>query len=300
MSQQDWSTLDRRAQRVLAENGGIAHISAFDAAGITRRQIGSVLGRGIVERPRTGWYADPSLPWQVKSAVRVGGLAACVSAAELWGLPVPPASSKRLQVLVDEHDSRLRNSRNSSWVLASVKDDVRLELHWGRRHDPAVRGRTSIVDTLLLLAGCVPEDWFVAALDAALHRPRDGEPILTEDERARLSRLLPRRLRHLLELVDPDSESCLETLLRLGLIRRGIGPIVLQAQPHPAHRVDLLIRRRLIVEADGQAFHDPERDRIRDEQLRALGYVVLRFDYRRIVFDLEAVLDEIEAALAAM
>jgi very-short-patch-repair endonuclease len=101
-------------------------------------------------------------------------------------------------------------------------------------------------------------------------------------------------------MTDPSAESCLESLLRLAMIRRGIGPIVLQAQPHPQHRVDFLVHGRLIVEADGEAFHDSERDRQRDAQLTALGYVILRFDYARIVFDIEGVLDEIEAALAAM
>ncbi|WP_162850834.1 endonuclease domain-containing protein [Amnibacterium kyonggiense] len=71
-------------------------------------------------------------------------------------------------------------------------------------------------------------------------------------------------------------------------------------QVDPAHRVDFLVRGRLVVEADGAAFHDSEQDRIRDAELRALGYVVLRFGYDRILHDIEAILDEIEAALAVL
>lgn len=300
MSAAGWISLDGRARKVLLEHDGIAHVSAFDAADITRRQLGALRGRGVLERPRTGWYVDPELPWQVKIAVRVGGVTTCVTSAELWGLPVPPESYRHVHVLVDEHDSRLRHSRNSRWVLATVDDDPRVELHWSRRHDRTTVGRTSLVDTLLLLIECVPETWFIAALDAALHRPRDGRPILDATEYGRFAELIPRRLRHLIDQTDPSAESCLETLLRLAMVRRGIGPIVLQAQPHPAHRVDFLVRGRLIVEADGDAFHDPERDRIRDAELTALGYRVLRFDYRRITFDIESVLDDIEAALAEL
>src|ERR1700712_1840953 len=158
MAEQNWASLDSRASEVLRANDGIAHISAFDAADITRRQVGALRGRGVLERPRAGWYVAPDLPWQVKSAVRVGGIATCVTSAELRGLPVPPESNRKVHVHVDEHDSRLRHSRNSRWVLAAVDDDHRLELHWGRRHDRPDAGRASLVDTLLLVGGGVPED----------------------------------------------------------------------------------------------------------------------------------------------
>ena len=296
----DRSELDARARTVLAAGGGIAHVSAFDAADITRRQLGLLHGRRVVERVRIGWFVDPGLPWQVKRAVGVGGAAACVTAAELWGLPVPPDSHRTLHVAVEEHRSHLRHSRDHRWVLGSVHDDEALELHWGHLEEEPIAGRASLVDTLLLLRDCVPFEWFVAALDAAVHEPRDGARILTDADRDRLSALLPRRSRAALEHVDGSAESCLETLLRLGMVRRGIGPVVAQAQLHPAHRVDFLIRGVLVVEADGEAFHDPERDGIRDAELRALGFVVLRFSYRAIVFDIERVLDEIEAVLAAL
>jgi very-short-patch-repair endonuclease len=157
------------------------------------------------------------------------------------------------------------------------------------------------VDTLLLLADCVPLDWWIAALDAALHRPRrGGEPLLSESEHARFVERLPRRLQKELRLVDPRAESPLETLLRLGLIRRGIGPLTPQFAPDPWREVDILVGERLVLEADGREFHDPEKDAIRDAYLRSLGYVVLRFDYDRIVFDLEAVLDEIEGILRTL
>ncbi len=298
MPEPNWDLLDARAREVLRLHRGVAHVAAFDEAGITRRQVAALRGRGVIERPRIGWYVDPTLPWQAKRAVRVGGTADCVTSAELWGLPVPPGSHQRLHVHVAEHEGPLRHNRDRTWVLRSVEDDGEVEVHRGIRREPTLEGRAGLVDTLLVLAGCVPLDWFVAALDAARHAPRGARPLLGEQDFERVVAQLPRRLRAIAYLVDDRAESCLETLLRLAMLRRGIGPVVLQAQVHPRHRVDFLVGDRLIIEADGEAFHDPERDRVRDAELEALGYRVLRFSYQRIVTDLEAVLDEIETALA--
>lgn len=295
--EKDWSALDARARAVLDAHGGVAHVSAFDAADITRYQLAALRGRAVIERPRVGWYVDPELPWQVKVATRVGGPAACVTAAELRGLPVPPRSGRDLHVHVDAHEGRLRHNRDKWWVLASVEDDREVRLHRAALREPPSRGLTGLVDTFLMLLGCVSTEWFVAALDAALHRPRGGRPMMDAATLAALTASIPSAI---MRLVDPLAESPLETLLRLGMLARGVTGIVAQAVPHPAYRVDFLVRGRLIIEADGEAFHDPERDRIRDAELIALGYVVLRFDYKRIVFDLEAVLDEIEAAAAAL
>lgn len=170
--------------------------------------------------------------------------------------------------------------------------------HWAPADGTIPGWRTPVVDTVLALAGCVPIEWWIAALDAALHRPRDGEPIMSDEQYAELTDRLPARLRPELDRVDPLAGSCLETLVRLGLERRGVGPIVLQFSPRQHQFVDLLLPGKLIVEADGEEFHDPEKDAIRDAFFRGLGYRVLRFGYDRIVFDLEAVLDEIEAELA--
>jgi very-short-patch-repair endonuclease len=59
----------------------------------------------------------------------------------------------------------------------------------------------------------------------------------------------------------------------------------------------------LIVEIDGFAFHSTraafERDRIRDAELLALGYRVIRITWRRLVHEPEAVIATIAAALSA-
>lgn len=297
MAEADWTAADTTARHVLAAHHGVAHVRAFLEAGLTRHQVAALFRRGVLERPRIGWYVDPAIPWQGKRAVRVGGVATCVTAAALWGLPVPPDAHEVLHVRVEADASRLRHNRDRTWIV-HAGDDHEVHVHRDVLVDPAV-WRTSLVDTLLALSRCVSLDWFVCALDAALHPPRDGtrEPLLSEPELARLAALLPRRRRRALDLVDARSESPLETLLRLGLRRRGITPFDLQFWPTKRYCVDFLIHGRLIVETDGAAFHDAERDALRDAELRALGYRILRFDYAAVVLDLDAVLDAIEREL---
>ena len=297
MRETDWTAATAVALQVLTAFKGVAPLHAFVAAGLTAHQVAALFRRAVLERPRIGWYVDPAIPWQGKLAVRVGGIATCVSSAAAWGLPVPPDAHPKVHVSLAQNAGRLRHSRDRTWHVAAGEDE-RTRLHWEERHDAVEGWRTSLLDTLLHLGECVPLDWFVAALDATLHRPRNGEPMLSRPELDRLTSLLPTRLLPALGLVDPLAGSCLETLLRLGMQRRGIGPIVLQFSPQKDRFVDFLLPGKLIVEADGEEFHDPVKDAIRDASFRGLGYRVLRFSYDRIVFDLEAVLDEIEAELA--
>ena len=224
---------------------------------------------------------------------------ACVSAADSWGLPVPPGSWEVLHVAVAAKASHLRHNRDRTWEV-KAGDDAEVQLHWGKLLCTAEGWRTSLVDTLLQLVDCVDSNWFIAALDAALHRPRDSDPVLSDREFERFRALLPKSKKSLLALVDPLSGSCLETLIRLGLGRRKIGPLTLQFSPAPYRFVDILVGKLLIVEADGAAYHDAAQDEIRDEFFRGLGYTVLRFTYDEIVFDLDSVLDRIEAALATL
>ena len=60
--------------------------------------------------------------------------------------------------------------------------------------------------------------------------------------------------------------------------------------------------QRLIVEVDGYAFHRGrrafERDRQRDAALAAQGYTVLRVTWRQLVYEPQAVVARIAAALA--
>lgn len=297
MTDEDWTRLDEIVREVLLQQSGVAKLKTLRAAGVSGQQAAALKARGMLERPRSGWYVDPALPWQAKHAIRVGGVLACVSAVDSFGLPVPHDARRKVHVLAPANSARRRHHRDRRHYVVPG-EDREVELHWSK--DPgAIPGwRVPLVDALLQLAGCVPVDWWIAALDAARHRPRDGEPLMGDDDWQELVSRVPRRLRKELALVDPRSESVIESLLRLGIVRRGLPIVDLQFWPDPAHRVDLLLPGKLVVEADGEEWHDPEQDRIRDAFLRGLGYRVLHFTYQQIVHHLDEVLDEIQAALA--
>lgn len=299
MHTDDWHVAEGIALEVLRAHDGVAKLAMFLAAGLTESQVAALFRRRFLHRPRSGWYVDPALPWQGKRAVRVGGVLSCVSAGDSFGLPVPVEARRHLHVLMPRNAPRVRHNRNRRHYVVPGEDREVLR-HWSVERGTRKGWRTGVVETLVGLADCVPLDWWIAAVDAALHKPRDGEPLMNEADLQRLRELVPPAMRAALDLVDPAAESCIESLLRLGMVRRGIDPVLAQFIPHPAYRADFLVGSRLLVEADGAAFHDPEADRIRDAILSDLGWIVLRFSYVEIVFFLESVLDRIEAAVAAL
>ena len=68
------------------------------------------------------------------------------------------------------------------------------------------------------------------------------------------------------------------------------------------HEVDLLWReQRLVVEIDGYAFHSSrrsfERDRRKDRELAAAGYLILRITWRELTDERDAVVATLSAAL---
>jgi very-short-patch-repair endonuclease len=89
----------------------------------------------------------------------------------------------------------------------------------------------------------------------------------------------------------------------LGLIRKaGIPPPRTNVRIG-RYEVDLLWRaERLIVEVDGYAYHSTrvafERDRVRDAELQAAGFRVIRITWRQIVEEPLAVAARIARALA--
>jgi very-short-patch-repair endonuclease len=296
----DWTAVASAARAVLAQQEGVAHISAFLVVGLTRHQVAALFRQGVLTRPRIGWYADPALPFDAVRAIRIGGVLGGTSAAVSYGLPVPEGPARELQVSVEDNATRLRHSRDRrSHVTAGDEPDVRL--HWQPRLE-SVRGyRVAVVDVLLQLALCVPFDWLVAAMDGALRVPRDGAALISPASWIRLRSALPERLRRAWDLADGRSESPIETILRLGLIRAGI-PFELQVWMLPYHRVDFAIGGWLIVEVDGKRYHvDDEQfeaDRERDALFAAWGYRVLRFSYRQVVEDLPWVLEVISTVVA--
>lgn len=177
MAPPDWIAVASSARAVLAAADGVAHITAFLAAGLSRHQVAALFRQGDLVRPRIGWYADPALPFEAIRAIRIGGVLGGASAAASYGLPLPEGADDDLQVNVAGNASRLRHSRDRTRQVAAG-DEPGVRLLWQPRIEAARGYRVAVVDALLQLALCVPFDWLVAAMDAALRVPRRGGPDL--------------------------------------------------------------------------------------------------------------------------
>ena len=165
---------------------------------------------------------------------------------------------------------------------------------------------THAAGTVLDLATVLPLDQAVASADCALRTGLLSVALLN----AAAARSWGRGRRQalaLVGLVDPKAGSVLESLLRVLLLTAGVPAPTTQAviteRGDEVARVDFCWRQqRLVVEADGFAFHRDRmayrRDRERMNTLERLGWRVLRFTWEDVVGRPEHVLDLVRACLA--
>jgi hypothetical protein len=142
-----------------------------------------------------------------------------------------------------------------------------------------------MVDALLIVSRTSTPDHFLASIESCLHTGSlslAGLPVLRAS--------LPARLRGVVDSVDARSESGLETIMRLGLGRLGctVEPQVRIPGIAPNGRdgrVDFVVDGWLVIEVDGDGFHDPAADRIRNSVLVRRGYRWHRFGYQQVMTD---------------
>jgi very-short-patch-repair endonuclease len=205
-------------------------------------------------------------------------LASHETAARLLGIELRHDGAERLTVA--RHRSRLRVP---GWVVHRA--DVGPLDAEARDGVPC----TGPVRTVADLARVLPLAEAVVAADSAL---RNG--LVTPDELARMARATGRgavRLRTVHGAIDPKTGSVLESLLRVLLREAGLPTPRTQYRVHDhgaeVARVDFCWpENRLVVEADGYAFHssrdDYRRDRRRMNELERLGWRVLRFSWEDV------------------
>jgi very-short-patch-repair endonuclease len=258
----------------VATLGGIACLTLLRERGVTARQAGAAVHRGELIRLRNGWFALPTADHDAMRAVRSGGQLTAASRLGRLGLWMMP--DDRLHVSVACDATRLRHGGDAC-------------LHW--RDLPWDPPRTASVDSVLSsiarLIECSSEEAAIVTIDSALNTQRGSRHVLEEHELAEILAVLPRRFRRIARLVDPASQSGLETLARLRLRRRGL-TVRSQVQIPGVGFVDLLIGDRLVLELDSRSHHlgeDYEKDRWRDLELSRRGYIVIRVSYRRVMED---------------
>ncbi|WP_255159198.1 type IV toxin-antitoxin system AbiEi family antitoxin domain-containing protein [Microcella humidisoli] len=272
----------------LRAHGGVARAAdlAHDQSG--QRALRRAHSRGELSRLRRGVYALPELDADIRLAAAVGGRIAGVSALRHHGLWAPPGARSPLHVEVADDVQERPAEAQGRTVL----------IHWLPAGSRPRFGVAPLEAALARAANDLPLPFAVAVLDSALR----AAP-LTPVELQFLAAGWRPQARAAAALADERSESGTESVLRVLLREAGI-----QATPQASlpigdfARADLLVGDRLLIECDSEAHHaEPANRRAdlrRDESLMALGFIVLRPDYRQVFDDPAGIVATVAAIVA--
>lgn len=264
------------------------------ALGVSPRSIAASVHAGLVIRARRGVYAPSSAPTLVVRALRVGGLAACTTAAESFGLWVP--EHRLTEVWLPRQASRLR-SAHSRRVPLALADRTQLRTHWQPLVDQRAANswRVGALDAVAQCVRCLPRELAIAVLDSAM---RVG--VIGPHELPALEAVLPNDRRPWVLLADGRAGSGTESLVRLALHDAGFR-VTPQVRIPGVGLVDLLVGTRVVVEVDSDRWHStPEQlaeDARRDLELHRLGFVVVRVRYQQAMNGRDAVVAAVERAV---
>ena len=250
--------------------------------GLSRHTVSKLVAAGSLLRLRNGRYVHADAHEALIRAGRLGGRLDCVSLLSALGIFVRDARGFHVQF----EPGTTRLPARPAHVVA----------HWRRSSVARSTLAADIVEALAQACRCQSPRDAVATLDSAWHHR-----LIDEEGIAAVFARLPRRYAVLRGLLDPRSESGVETLMRLLL--RGLGADVqVQCRIDGVGRVDLVVDGWLIVECDSKAFHQgwqaQKHDRSRDLAAAALGYTTVRPVAEDILFRPDDVLAAMKAVLA--
>ncbi|MBC7724680.1 MAG: DUF559 domain-containing protein [Burkholderiaceae bacterium] len=272
-------------RQIVDRLGGIATRQQLIAAGRTGLDLTIAVRGGEVHRIRQARYASATAMVDGVVAARVGGRLAGASAAKSYGLW--PGFDERLHIVVGATSSRLRTNAPPSMRVQLSSDMTRrpIALHWLQGAEVPELGpecwRVSIAETLRQTVRWADAETAIACLDTArLKLPASTMACIFESE--------PESSKRMLRASRPGSESGPESLVRQRLA--AIGLELIQQVPVPGiGRLDGRIAGTKVVLEIDSSYHDNDRsfesDRIRDAELAARGYVVVRLTYRQITTD---------------
>lgn len=264
------------------------------ALGVRPRAIAAAVHSEVVIRARRGVYTPAHAPRHVVRALRVGGLAACTTAAESFGLWVP--EQRLTEVWLPHQASRLR-SAHSRRVPLALSDRSQLRTHWHPLVDPRATEswRVGPFDAVAQCVRCLPREFAVAVLDSAL-----SMGVVGAHELPALEAVVPSDRRPWVHLADGRSGSGTESLVRLALQAAGFR-LTPQARIPGVGYVDFLVGTRVVVEVDSEQWHSTPEQRAeecrRDLELHRLGFVVVRVRYGQAMHERDAVVAAVERAV---
>jgi len=267
------TTLDLPA--TMTALGHLAQRRQLAALGHGRRIVDHALAAGTLVPVRPGWVATPAASQSAVIAVLRGARVTGATALRSHG--IWSGSDSRLYLQLPSNAHRIRQE-----PLTPVSLFVRPRFPisgvvTGWTTVPAApathaQWRVPVADALRHFARTEPPEQVVAAVESAEHLRR-----LSRTDACTLLSRLPRRLGRLARRANFHAESGLESIGRMRLEDLEIAGR--QQVWIGQDRVDLLIDNWLVIEWDGDEWHDPVRDRIRTNRLIRAGYRVLRFGY---------------------
>lgn len=289
-------------------------------AGVADATQTAMLRRGLIERLRHGVYvaapllaaADPRGRHRIDLAAAIAGCrepvwAAGPSAALLRGMPMPADVPSYLHLLREGRQDLRSLTEPSRHRLTIPPTSTLSLLDAAAQAGPEVGGIPCVgwSSAAVTSAVHVPRDWKVALFDSALW---DGRATV-DDLDAAIERWRhlggSRELREALTLARPGAQTVLETLSRLALMAEGLPEPELQVEFHDDRgligRVDMWWPGLGVIgEADGLLKYgnaeDLVREKIREDRLRALGFIVVRWTWREIMTSPETVARRLLAA----
>lgn len=238
---------------------------------LDRARLGRALHAGSLVSPAPGWYALPGVRAGQALAIARRAVLSHQSAAEHHGL-----------------DLVTRPERVHLTVPRGRKHRVRGEVHHGS--DGPLDLRTGVTDVLTTVVDCARTLPFAEALVVADSALRDRRITREELQRAaeRLTGRGARMARRAARWASPRSGSAMETLVRAAMIEGRVHGWVEQHLIEAGgvrHRTDFAFpARRVVVEAEGYAFHAGVREFTNDcaryNRLVAAGWTVVRVTSR--------------------
>lgn len=270
----------------LQPHEGLTRTDFLVSRGHSTRSIGRAIEKGTLLRVCQGWVATRDA--SQLSIIAVANRGKLSGSTALYSRGTWDGVSGRISIqrAPNSHGAVRRLAVPIAGFIPPRHPKRGVDTAWRieRWIDPAEPPwRVSVIDALLDIASRATTNQFVACLESAVH-----EGTLSRAAIPTLFSFLPQRLQHLVAELDFGAGSGLESLTRVGL-KPHVQSIETQvAIPGIARSgswgwVDLLLDKWLVIELDGDEWHDPVADRLRNQLLVQQGYRWHRFGYDQVI-----------------
>lgn len=257
--------------------GHLASRRQLATVGIGRHILDRELREGVLLPVRAGWVATQEADQLAVVAVLRGARLTGATALRSYGVWAGDDRRSHFQVPPNAHRICQVPLTPIARFTAPRFVPHGTVMHWAPStpiHTGA-QWRVSIADAIIRFAVAESDEQIVAAIESAVH-----EKQLSRNGVAELLRRLPRRHRRLAPRLNLLAGSGMETIVRMRL--EALQLRVAQQVRIGIDRVDLVIDGWLVVEVDGDEWHNPTDDRIRTNRVIRAGYRMLRFGHKEV------------------